>query len=101
MKKLRAAVVGATGIAGQQALVSLADHPWFEVTVLAASARTAGKPYADAIRDKNGARHWWCTEESCRKRRSSIRDRSTSSSRSSRPTRRASSSPCTQRTYRS
>ena len=63
MKKLRAAVVGATGIAGQQALVSLADHPWFEVTALAASARTAGKPYGEAIRDKNGARHWWCPEE--------------------------------------
>jgi aspartate-semialdehyde dehydrogenase len=63
MKKLRAAVVGATGIAGQQALVALDRHPWFEVTVLAASARTAGKPYRDAIRDKNGARLWWCREE--------------------------------------
>ena len=63
MRKLRAAVVGATGIAGQQALVSLADHPWFEVSVLAASSRTAGKPYGEAIRDKNGARLWWCREE--------------------------------------
>jgi aspartate-semialdehyde dehydrogenase len=63
MRKLRAAVVGATGIAGQQALVALADHPWFEVTVLAASARTAGRPYREAIRDKNGARLWWCREE--------------------------------------
>ena len=63
MKRLRAAVVGATGIAGQQALVSLADHPWFEVGVVAASARTAGKPYGEAIRDKNGARNWWCVEE--------------------------------------
>ncbi len=63
MQKLRVAVVGATGIAGQQALVSLANHPWFTVTTLAASSRTAGRPYAEAIRDKNGARLWWCSEE--------------------------------------
>jgi aspartate-semialdehyde dehydrogenase len=63
MKKLRVAVVGATGIAGQEALVALADHPWFEVTTVAASARTAGKPYRDAIRDARGARQWWCKEE--------------------------------------
>jgi aspartate-semialdehyde dehydrogenase len=63
MRKLRAAVVGATGIAGQQALVSLADHPWFEVSVLAASSRTAGKRYGEAIRDQHGARLWWCREE--------------------------------------
>ena len=63
MRKRRVAVVGATGIAGQQALVALADHPWFEVTTVAASARTAGRPYRDAIRDKSGARQWWCREE--------------------------------------
>src|SRR5262245_64193939 len=63
MRKRRAAVVGATGIAGQQALVALADHPWFEITALAASARTAGRPYRDAIRDPAGARQWWCREE--------------------------------------
>lgn len=63
MRKRRVAVVGATGIAGQQALVALTDHPWFEVTTVAASARTAGRPYRDAIRDKSGARLWWCREE--------------------------------------
>ena len=63
MRKRHAAIVGATGIAGQQALVALADHPWFEVTALAASARTAGRPYRDAIRDRSGARLWWCREE--------------------------------------
>src|SRR5262245_61137520 len=63
MKPLRVAVVGATGIAGQQALVALHEHPWFTVTTLAASARTAGKPYAEAIRSESGARHWWCKEE--------------------------------------
>ena len=63
MKK-RVAVVGATGIAGQQFLVALENHPWFEVGLLAASERSAGKTYADAIRDaKTGARRWWCLEE--------------------------------------
>ena len=42
----RVAVVGATGIAGQQFLVALAGHPWFEVARLAASERSAGKTYA-------------------------------------------------------
>jgi aspartate-semialdehyde dehydrogenase len=61
MKKRRVAVVGATGLAGQQFLASLAGHPWFEVAVLAASERSAGKPYGEAIRDANGARRWWVT----------------------------------------
>ena len=63
MRKRAVAVVGATGIAGQQFLVALADHPWFDVTVLAASARSAGRPYGEAIRDASGARRWWCSEE--------------------------------------
>jgi aspartate-semialdehyde dehydrogenase len=63
MRKQRVAVLGATGIAGQQALVALSGHPWFEVTALAASSRSAGKPYADAIRDASGARRWFCREE--------------------------------------
>ncbi len=63
MKK-RAAVVGATGIAGQQCLVALDRHPWFETVMLAASERSAGKSYAAALRDaKTGARRWWCNEE--------------------------------------
>ncbi len=59
MRKRRVAVVGATGVAGQQFLASLAGHPWFEVAVLAASARSAGRPYGEAIREANGARRWW------------------------------------------
>jgi aspartate-semialdehyde dehydrogenase len=62
--KRRVAIVGATGIAGQQFLVALRNHPWFEVSTLAASERSAGKSYAEAIRDpKTGARRWWCQEE--------------------------------------
>jgi aspartate-semialdehyde dehydrogenase len=59
MKKRRVAVVGATGIAGQQFLAALAGHPWFELSALAASSRSAGKTYGEAIRDANGARRWW------------------------------------------
>ena len=59
----RVAVVGATGVAGQQFLVALDRHPWFDVVALAASARSAGKPYREAIRDaKTGAQRWWCVE---------------------------------------
>ena len=58
----RVAVVGATGVAGQQFLVSLADHPWFEVVALAASERSAGKPYCEAISDAGGHLRWGCEE---------------------------------------
>ena len=47
--KLRVAVVGATGLAGQQFLGALINHPWFEVGELLASKRSAGKSYRDAI----------------------------------------------------
>ena len=56
------AVVGATGVAGQQFLPSLADHPWFELTALAASERSAGKRYAQAITDEAGSTRWGCDE---------------------------------------
>ena len=58
----RVALVGATGVAGQQFLVSLDRHPWFELTTLAASSRSAGKPYTDAITDASGQRQWFCEE---------------------------------------
>ena len=61
--RMRAAIVGATGIAGQQFIDALRHHPWFEITVLAASERSAGKSYGDALRDaKSGAVRWWCAE---------------------------------------
>jgi aspartate-semialdehyde dehydrogenase len=55
-------VVGATGVAGQQFLVSLGTHPWFEVVALAASERSAGKSYREAISDANGHLRWGCQE---------------------------------------
>lgn len=59
---LRVAVVGATGVAGQQFLVALDGHPWFEIAALAASSRSAGRPYRAAITDERGAMRWACEE---------------------------------------
>jgi aspartate-semialdehyde dehydrogenase len=60
--RIPVAVVGATGLAGQQFLASLAGHPLFEVRKLAASSRSAGKKYAEAVKDDKGASKWFCTE---------------------------------------
>ena len=49
MEKLKVGVLGATGMVGQRFLALLADHPWYEVTLLAASERSAGKTYEDAV----------------------------------------------------
>ncbi len=63
-KKHTVAVVGATGIAGQQFVAALARHPWFTVTRLGASARSAGKRYGDALRDAGtGQLRWWADGE--------------------------------------
>ena len=48
-KKLKVGVIGATGMIGQIYLRLLSNHPWFEVTYLAASPNSAGKKYADAV----------------------------------------------------
>ena len=49
MKKFRVGIVGATGMVGQQFLRLLEDHPWFDVVCLAASQRSAGKEYDEAV----------------------------------------------------
>jgi aspartate-semialdehyde dehydrogenase len=49
-RKWRAGVLGATGIVGQRLVKLLADHPWFELTEVAASERSSGKTYAEAVR---------------------------------------------------
>ena len=49
-KKLRAGVLGATGIVGQRLVDLLAGHPWFELTEVAASERSSGKTYTEAVR---------------------------------------------------
>ena len=58
MKK-RVAIIGVTGAVGQEFVLSLKDHPWFEVTQIAASERSAGKNYVDAIRDPNSGIIKW------------------------------------------
>ena len=57
MKK-RVAIIGVTGAVGQEFAQSLKNHPWFEVTQIAASERSAGKKYVDAIRDDSGIVAW-------------------------------------------
>ena len=49
MKKYRVGIIGATGMVGQRFISLLENHPWFEITVLAASGRSAGKPYQEAV----------------------------------------------------
>jgi aspartate-semialdehyde dehydrogenase len=49
-KKWRAGVLGATGLVGQRLVKLLADHPWFELAEVAASERSSGKSYAEAVR---------------------------------------------------
>ena len=49
MEKLSVGILGATGAVGQQFVRFLANHPWFQITALAASERSAGKPYGEAV----------------------------------------------------
>ncbi len=57
MKKYKVGIIGATGMVGQRFATLLENHPWFEVTALAASARSAGKTYKEAV----GSR--WCMDK--------------------------------------
>ena len=52
MKKYRVGVVGATGMVGQRFVSLLENHPWFELHKVAASPRSAGKTYAQAVGDR-------------------------------------------------
>lgn len=57
MEKYKAGIIGATGMVGQRFITLTDGHPWFETVVLAASSRSAGKTYRDAV----GSR--WCMEK--------------------------------------
>ena len=52
MNHYRVGIIGATGMVGQRFISLLKDHPWFEVTCVAASARSAGKTYREAVGDR-------------------------------------------------
>ena len=56
MKKYKVGIIGATGMVGQRFATLLENHPWFEVAALAASARSAGKTYREAV-----GGHWLMT----------------------------------------
>jgi len=58
MGKKKVAIIGVTGSVGQEFVQSLDNHPWFEVTQIAASERSAGKSYLDAIRNEGGIIMW-------------------------------------------
>ena len=51
-KKLRVGILGGTGMVGQRFISLLENHPWFEVVAIAASPRSAGKTYEDAVGDR-------------------------------------------------
>ncbi len=60
---LHVAIIGATGVVGQEFIVSLKGHQWFDVKYLAASERSAGKKYIDAIHDNQSGVTKWHQQE--------------------------------------
>ncbi len=58
MKKFRVGIIGCTGMVGQRFALIMSRHPWFEITALAASARSAGRTYREAVDGR-----WKMTEE--------------------------------------
>ena len=50
--KLKVGILGGTGMVGQRFISLLENHPWFEVTTIAASPRSAGKKYVEAVGDR-------------------------------------------------
>ena len=58
MKQFNVGIIGATGMVGQRFIMLLHDHPWFNIKLLAASPRSAGKKYADVVDGR-----WAMTEE--------------------------------------
>ena len=51
-EKLKVGILGGTGMVGQRFIALLENHPWFEVTTVAASPRSAGKTYEEAVGDR-------------------------------------------------
>ena len=51
-QKLRVGILGATGMVGQRFISLLENHPWYEVVAVAASPRSAGKTYEEAVGDR-------------------------------------------------
>ena len=49
MKQYKVGVIGGTGMVGQRFVTLLENHPWFQLTAIAASAKSAGKPYWETV----------------------------------------------------
>ena len=52
MMNYKVGIVGATGMVGQRFITLLENHPWFEIKILAASSRSAGKTYEEALGER-------------------------------------------------
>ena len=67
MKKYKAGIVGATGMVGQRFITLLENHPWFDIAVLAASERSAGKSLEEvrdyAEKTKYSLCHWFTVND--------------------------------------
>jgi len=68
-EKLRVGILGATGMVGQRFISLLENHPWFEVVTVAASPRSAGKTYEEAVGGYSNA--GGCQESCCYERKRS------------------------------
>ena len=55
--KLRVGILGGTGMVGQRFITLLENHPWFEVVLVAASGRSAGKLMKMLLKDAGRCRH--------------------------------------------
>jgi aspartate-semialdehyde dehydrogenase len=64
LDKIRVAIIGATGVVGQQFILALQDHPWFTISCLVASTRSSNKSYKTALRDPHTGSLRWFNEES-------------------------------------
>ncbi len=61
---MKTCIVGATGVVGQQFVIALQEHPWFEISALAASERSSGKTYLEALKDeRTKALRWFCDDQ--------------------------------------
>lgn len=58
MEKYKVGILGATGMVGQKFITLLQNHPWFDIEILAASSRSAGKLFSEAVKNK-----WLMNEE--------------------------------------
>ena len=52
MKQYKVGIIGGTGMVGQRFITLMENHPWFRLTAIAASSRSAGKPYAEAVGER-------------------------------------------------